>query len=177
MDLWAQARFLGEHLLGDCGDNFYQFQYRYAVMKKRTMGSHTFNQVVGYRNLEKLSELIGRFSSRILKEECLDLPEKVEKASRTSAIGDSTHDTEIRGCSGRACRSDSTARASAGVTHRTSARPTSRALEDIAKLPPRSRSWPYWETAASSAVGRGAAASSLRNSSLGAAGIGRQPAS
>ena len=77
MDLWAQARFLGEHLLGDCGDNFYQFQYRYAVMKKRTMGSHTFNQVVGYRNLEKLSELIGRFSSRILKEECLDLPEKV----------------------------------------------------------------------------------------------------
>ena len=77
MDLWAQARFLGEHLLGDCGDNFYQFQYRYAVMKKRSIGSHTFNQVVGYRNLEKLSELIGKFSSRILKEECLDLPEKI----------------------------------------------------------------------------------------------------
>ena len=77
MDLWAQARFLDERLLGDCGDNFYQFQYRYAVMKKRTMGSHTFNQVVGYRNLEKLSELIGKFSSRILKEECLDLPPKV----------------------------------------------------------------------------------------------------
>ena len=77
MDLWAQARFLDERLLGDCGDNFYQFQYRYAVMKKRTMGSHTFNQVVGYRNLDTLSELIGKFSSRILKEECLDLPPKV----------------------------------------------------------------------------------------------------
>ena len=77
MDLWAQARFLDERLLGDCGDNFYQFQYRYAVMKKRTMGSHTFNQLVGYRNLDKLSELIGKFSSRILKEECLDLPPKV----------------------------------------------------------------------------------------------------
>ena len=67
MDLWAQARFLDERLLGDCGDNFYQFQHRYAVMKKRTMGSHTFNQVVGYRNLDTLSELIGKFSSRILK--------------------------------------------------------------------------------------------------------------
>tara|TARA_R110001599_G_scaffold133075_4_gene310514 strand:+ start:1329 stop:2765 length:1437 start_codon:yes stop_codon:yes gene_type:complete len=77
MDLWAQARFLDERLLGDCGDNYYQFQYRYAVMKKRTMGSHTFNQVVGYRNLDTLSELIGKFSSRILKEECLDLPPKV----------------------------------------------------------------------------------------------------
>ena len=77
MDLWAQARFLDERLLGDCGDNFYQFQYRYAVMKKRTMGSHTFNQLVGYRNLDALSEMIGKFSSRILKEECLDLPPKV----------------------------------------------------------------------------------------------------
>tara|TARA_R110000787_G_scaffold1772_1_gene7528 strand:+ start:3594 stop:5030 length:1437 start_codon:yes stop_codon:yes gene_type:complete len=77
MDLWAQARFLDESLLGDCGDNFYQFQYRYAIMKKRTMGSHTFNQLVGYRNLDALSEMIGKFSSRILKEECLDLPPKV----------------------------------------------------------------------------------------------------
>lgn len=77
MDLWAQARFLDERLLGDCGDNFYQFQYRYAIMKKRTMGSHTFNQLVGYRNLDALSEMIGKFSSRILKEECLDLPPKV----------------------------------------------------------------------------------------------------
>ena len=77
MDLWAQARFLDERLLGDCGDNYYQFQYRYAIMKKRTMGSHTFNQVVGYRNLDALSEMIGQFSSRILKEECLDLPPKV----------------------------------------------------------------------------------------------------
>ena len=77
MDLWAQARFLDERLLGDCGDNFYQFQYRYAIMKKRTMVSHTFNQLVGYRNLDALSEMIGKFSSRILKEECLDLPPKI----------------------------------------------------------------------------------------------------
>ena len=40
MDLWAQCRFLDKDLLGDCGDNFFQFQYRYAIMNKRTMGAH-----------------------------------------------------------------------------------------------------------------------------------------
>jgi len=64
-------------LLGDCGDNFFQFQYRYAIMKKSSVGTHTFNRVVGYRDLERLSELLKKFSSRITKDECLDLPEKV----------------------------------------------------------------------------------------------------
>ena len=77
MDLWAQCRFLDETLLGDCGDNFFQFQYRYAIMKKRYVGSHSFNQIVGYRNLEQLSEMLTEFSSRIMKEECLDLPAKI----------------------------------------------------------------------------------------------------
>ena len=31
MDLWAQCRFLDKELLEDCGDNFFQFQYRYAI--------------------------------------------------------------------------------------------------------------------------------------------------
>ena len=77
MDLWSQCHFLDKTLLGDCGDNFFQFQYRYAVMKRQTFGSHSFNRVVGYRNLDHLSELLKDFSSRILKSECLDLPEKM----------------------------------------------------------------------------------------------------
>jgi SNF2 family DNA or RNA helicase len=77
LDLWAQCNFLDKSLLGDCGDNFFQFQYRYSVMKKRNMGSHSFNLVVGYKNLEQLSELLKKFSSRVTKSECLDLPEKV----------------------------------------------------------------------------------------------------
>ena len=77
MDLWAQCRFLDETLLGECGDNFFQFQYRYCVMKKRSVGSHSFNQIVGYQNLERLSEMLTDFSSRIMKEECLDLPAKI----------------------------------------------------------------------------------------------------
>ena len=77
MDLWAQCRFMDKDLLGDCGDNFFQFQYRYAIMNKRTMGAHSFNQIVGYRNLEELSGMLKNFSSRVMKDECLDLPSKI----------------------------------------------------------------------------------------------------
>ena len=77
MDLWSQCRFMDKNLLGECGDNFFQFQYRYAIMNKRTMGTHSFNQIVGYRNLEELSGLLKNFSSRVMKDECLDLPSKI----------------------------------------------------------------------------------------------------
>jgi len=77
MDLWAQCRFLDKKLLGDCGDNYFQFQYRYAVMKRHSVGTHSYNQLVGYRNLEQLTMLIKGFSSRITKDECLDLPAKI----------------------------------------------------------------------------------------------------
>ena len=77
MDLWAQCRFMDERLLGDCGKSFHQFQHRYAIMKKRSVGSHSFNMVVGYRNLEQLTQIINGFSSRVLKKDCLDLPDKV----------------------------------------------------------------------------------------------------
>ena len=77
LDLWAQCRFLSKDLLGDVGDNFYQFQYRYAVIKRRRLGTHSFNMVVGYRDLDKLSWMLKQFSSRIRKDECLDLPPKI----------------------------------------------------------------------------------------------------
>ena len=75
LDIYAQAEFLGPRLLGH--SSFYSFQARYAVVQKRKMGAHSFDQVVGYRNLEELSGLISQFSFRVLKRECLDLPEKI----------------------------------------------------------------------------------------------------
>ena len=77
MDLWAQCRFMSPDLLGDCGDNFFQFQHRYAIINRRSVGSHSFNQIVGYRNLDELSGRLTQFSSRVMKDECLDLPSKV----------------------------------------------------------------------------------------------------
>ena len=46
-------------------------------MIRRNLGSHSFNQVVGYRNLEELNSIIAPFSFRVRKEDCLDLPAKV----------------------------------------------------------------------------------------------------
>ena len=78
MDLWAQCNFLHPTLLGeDVGDNYFQFQYRYAILKKRSVGSHSFNMLVGYRNLDGLSDIIKTFSSRVMKADCLDLPDKI----------------------------------------------------------------------------------------------------
>ena len=46
-------------------------------MKRRQVGTHAFNLVVGYRDLDRLSWLLKRFSHRIRKDECLDLPPKI----------------------------------------------------------------------------------------------------
>ena len=77
MDLWAQCRFLDKSLLGDCGDNYYKFQWRYALIKPRSVGTHSYNQIIKYINLDELALLLKGFSSRITKDECLDLPAKI----------------------------------------------------------------------------------------------------
>ena len=41
------------------------------------MATHSFRQVVGYRRLDELKEKLDRFSFRVKKEECLDLPDKL----------------------------------------------------------------------------------------------------
>lgn len=78
MDAYAQFEFLGPRLLGY--DSYYAFQNRYAVTQKRRMGAHSFEQIIGYRNLEELTEKIDQHSFRVLKKDCLDLPEKIYTA-------------------------------------------------------------------------------------------------
>lgn len=75
MDLYTQCEFLDEWLLGY--SSFYAFQNRYCRMMKRSVGTHSFNQVVGYQHLDELSGKLDKFSFRILKKDCLDLPDKV----------------------------------------------------------------------------------------------------
>ena len=75
MDLFSQCGFLAEKALGF--NSYFAFQARYANVQKRTMGHRSFQQITGYRRLDELSEKLDRFSSRVLKEECLDLPVKV----------------------------------------------------------------------------------------------------
>jgi SNF2 family DNA or RNA helicase len=75
MDLYSQCLFLSP----DCLDasSYYTFQARYAVLVDRAIGAHSFKQIVGYRKLDELKEKLDRFSFRVTKEECLDLPAKL----------------------------------------------------------------------------------------------------
>ena len=75
LDLYSQCAFLNEYLLGF--SSYYTFRNRYAVMIDRNFGGRRVQLVGGYRRLDELAELLKKFSYRILKEDCLDLPPKV----------------------------------------------------------------------------------------------------
>lgn len=75
MDLFSQCSFLSPKILGI--SSFYAFQNRYAQIQRRTMGHKAFLEIVGYRRLDELNEKLNKYSNRILKSECLDLPDKV----------------------------------------------------------------------------------------------------
>ena len=46
-------------------------------MINRSAGGRSFKQVIGYKRLDELNELLKAFSSRVLKKDCLDLPDKI----------------------------------------------------------------------------------------------------
>lgn len=75
MDLYQQCEFLSPNCLNI--HSYYAFQARYAVTVERQLASHSFKQVVGYRRLDELKEKLDRFSFRVRKDECFDLPDKV----------------------------------------------------------------------------------------------------
>ena len=72
LDLYKQCEFLSEGLLDYT--SYYAFKSRYAVLKTANFGGRSVQIVIGYRNLGELSEKLEPFSFRILKEDCLDLP-------------------------------------------------------------------------------------------------------
>ena len=85
IDLFGQVSILMPDPMGF--NSFYAFRNRYAEIKKRKIQIYdpktgkkkerVFEEVTGYRRLDELQERIAPFSSRVLKEHCLDLPEKI----------------------------------------------------------------------------------------------------
>jgi len=75
LDLYTQCGFLNEHLLGFT--SYYTFRNRYANMIERNFGGRRVQLIGSYKRLDELSDNIKKFSYRVLKEDCLDLPEKV----------------------------------------------------------------------------------------------------
>ena len=75
LDLYTQCFFLDPDFLDF--SSYYAFKNRYAIMVDRNVGTHSFKHVMGYRRLDELNGKLNNFSFRVLKEDCLDLPEKV----------------------------------------------------------------------------------------------------
>ena len=74
LDLYTQCQFLSPWLLGHA--SYYGFRTRYAIMKNANFNGRSVQIVVGYHNLSELSTKLEPFSYRVLKDDCLDLPEK-----------------------------------------------------------------------------------------------------
>lgn len=73
-DLFGQCWFLSPDALGI--PSFTAFKAQYALEKEFIFGPRRFRKIVGFRNLEDLGIRLRRFSTRVLKDECLDLPDR-----------------------------------------------------------------------------------------------------
>jgi hypothetical protein len=79
-DVYSQIRFLDpefwQRTLGL--GNYPAFKAEFNVIVRTTRkDGHQFDQVVGHRNLDELTSALSTISSRVLKEDVLDLPPKV----------------------------------------------------------------------------------------------------
>jgi len=75
LDLYSQCKFLSHWHLDF--ESYYAFRARYAVMKTANISGRQIQLVSGFRNLGELSEKLKPFSYRVLKSDCLDLPDKI----------------------------------------------------------------------------------------------------
>jgi len=74
LDLYSQCEFLNEEHLDFT--SYYAFRNRYAEMKTLHLRGRSIQIVDEFKNLGELSDQLKGFSYRVLKEDCLDLPEK-----------------------------------------------------------------------------------------------------
>ena len=75
LDLYTQCEFLDPTHLQFT--SYYAFRNRYAEMKTINIAGRSINVVKQFINLKELSENLKPFSYRVLKQDCLDLPDKV----------------------------------------------------------------------------------------------------
>jgi len=75
LDLYSQCEFLDPWLLDFT--SYYAFRNRYAEMKTMHLHGRSVQVVKEFKNLGELSDTVKKFSYRVLKEDCLDLPDKI----------------------------------------------------------------------------------------------------
>ena len=87
LDLFTQCQFLSPELLGFT--SYLAFRNRYAEMTDIPVGSGRFISVPKYyKRLEELEHKLKHFSTRIRKDECLDLEPKVRQKRYIELEGD-----------------------------------------------------------------------------------------
>lgn len=75
LDLYMQFCFLDKNILGF--SNFYSFKHYFEDVMLVGPAGKMFPKHVAFKNLDKLHSLVAPHSVRILKKDCLDLPEKI----------------------------------------------------------------------------------------------------
>ena len=74
LDIFSQLEFLSPTILRQ---NYWAFRSRYAIMRNVNFGPRSTQLVVGFQRLPELNKVVEQHSFRVLKEDCLDLPDKV----------------------------------------------------------------------------------------------------
>jgi len=88
LDLYTQCQFLSPELLGF--SSYLAFRNRYAEMTDIPVGSGRYISVPKYyKRLEELETKLKQFSTRIRKDQCLDLKPKVRQKRYIELEGDS----------------------------------------------------------------------------------------
>ena len=82
LDLYAQCKFLDPMITGYT--TFAAFRSHFAVIEQRQSKHKTkkgkpiyYDHIANYKNIEELERRVSEYSFRVLKKDCLDLPDKV----------------------------------------------------------------------------------------------------
>ena len=77
-DIYTQLKFVSDDIFPQ--KSYYAFKNRYGrfiKLKHPTVAGKLYDHLVDYRNLDELTSIINSHSSRVLKSDVLDLPEKI----------------------------------------------------------------------------------------------------
>lgn len=69
-DIYSQFKFLNPNIIGL--SSYYAFRNKYCQM-----GGYLQRQIIGYKGIDELQHKIKTYTMRVLKKDCLDLPEKM----------------------------------------------------------------------------------------------------
>jgi SNF2 family DNA or RNA helicase len=75
LDLFSQCEFLEKGILGF--KNQFAMRNHHCILERNYFGGRSFDKIVGYRNVEALTDKMKSFATILKKSECLDLPEKI----------------------------------------------------------------------------------------------------